>query len=92
MKNCSSQEGLMSEKFMDNCLLWEGPHTGTGDESEEEEEAKKVCDELNTTSIPSPQGKEVEKSLRKRGGGGGERQEVWFKILFYFSFSYSDLG
>ena len=42
---------------MEDCLLWEGPHTGAGEECEEsfpEEEgaAETTCGELTTTPIP----------------------------------------
>jgi len=33
--NCSPSEELMLEKFMEDCLLWEGPHTGAGEECEQ---------------------------------------------------------
>jgi len=32
---CNLWEGLTLEKFMKDCLLWEGPHAGAGDECEE---------------------------------------------------------
>jgi len=36
MKSCSPWEGLTLEPFMEDCLPWMGPHTGAGEESEEE--------------------------------------------------------
>jgi len=59
MENCSSWEGLTLEKCMEDCLLWEGPHTGAGAEceespSEKEGAAEKICDKLTTTPIPRP--------------------------------------
>lgn len=30
MKNCCPREGLVSEKFMEDCLSWERPHAGAG--------------------------------------------------------------
>lgn len=35
MENCSPWEELMLEKFVENCLLWDGPHFGAGEEWEE---------------------------------------------------------
>ncbi|GAB0175634.1 hypothetical protein GRJ2_000028600 [Grus japonensis] len=35
LKNCSPWEGLTLEKFMEDCLLWEGPQAGAGAECEE---------------------------------------------------------
>ncbi|KAK4827778.1 hypothetical protein QYF61_021731 [Mycteria americana] len=69
MKNCSPWEGLTLKKFVEDCLPWEGPHAGAGEECEEsspEEEgaAETTCDELTATPIPRP--------LRCWGGGGRE--------------------
>ena len=36
MKNSSPWEGLALEKFMENCVLWDGLHAGGREESEEE--------------------------------------------------------
>jgi len=36
VKNCSPWEGLTLKKFLENCLPWVGPHTGAGEECEEE--------------------------------------------------------
>ena len=47
-------EGLTLEKFMEDCLPWEGPHGGAGEECEEEGAAETTCDELTTTPIPRP--------------------------------------
>jgi len=73
---------------MENCLLWEGPHTGAGAECEEfspEEEgaAETACDGLTTTSIP--------RSLALLGGGGREKSGVklslgWGESILRFSF------
>ena len=57
---------------MENCLPWEGPHTGAGEECEEsspEEEgtAETTCDELIVTPIPHPPA-----LLRGRREGWGE--------------------
>jgi len=35
VKNFSPWEGLTLEKFMEDCLQWEAPHAGAGEESEE---------------------------------------------------------
>jgi len=35
VKNSSPREGLTLEKFVENYALWEGPHTGAGEEHEE---------------------------------------------------------
>ncbi|KAJ7404204.1 hypothetical protein WISP_146957 [Willisornis vidua] len=56
VKNCSLLEGLMLEHFVEDCLTWEGPHAGVGEECEEsptEEEgvAEITCDELAATLI-----------------------------------------
>jgi len=45
-------EGPMLEKFMEDSVLWEGPHVGAGEECEEEGVAETMCDELITTPIP----------------------------------------
>jgi len=47
------------EKFVENCLLWEGPHAGAGAECEEpspaeEGAAETACGELTATPIPCP--------------------------------------
>lgn len=34
VKTCSSWEGLILEKFMEDCCLWEGSHGGAGEECE----------------------------------------------------------
>jgi len=39
---------------MEDCLPWEGPHTGAGEECEEEGAAGRMCDELTATPIPHP--------------------------------------
>jgi len=62
---------------VENCLLCEGPHTGAGEESEEERVAETTYDELTTSPIPCPPallgGEEVENmgvklSLGRREG------------------------
>ena len=35
MKSFSLWEGFTLEKFMEDCLPWEGPHAGAGEECEE---------------------------------------------------------
>ncbi|OPJ76057.1 hypothetical protein AV530_008924 [Patagioenas fasciata monilis] len=54
VKNCSPWEGPMLEKFMEDCLPWVEPHTGAGEEHEEEGAAETTCDELTATPIPHP--------------------------------------
>jgi len=44
----------MLEQFVEDSLSWEGPHTGAGEECEEEGVAETMCDELNATPIPRP--------------------------------------
>ena len=44
--------GLILEQFMEDRLLWVRPHTGAGQESEEEGASETMCDELTTTPIP----------------------------------------
>ncbi|PKU49492.1 rna-directed dna polymerase from mobile element jockey- hypothetical protein [Limosa lapponica baueri] len=51
LKNCSLGEGLM-EKFVEDCLLWQGPHAGAGKNCKEEGEAETMCDELTATPNP----------------------------------------
>lgn len=55
MKNCSPWEGVMLEKLVEECPLWEGPHTGTGEGCGEtfpvkEGEAETTHDELTINS------------------------------------------
>ena len=45
-------EGPTLEKSVEVCLLWEGPHTGAGEECEGEEAAATTCDKLTATPIP----------------------------------------
>jgi len=67
---------------MENCLPWEGPHTGVGAVCEEEGAAETTCDELTATSIPRPPvllggvgGREFwsEVETKKKGRVGGRR-------------------
>jgi len=44
----------MLENFVENCLLWVGPHTGVGEECVEEGVVDTTCDELPVTPIPCP--------------------------------------
>jgi len=39
---------------MEDCLPWEGPHAGAGEESEEEGAAETMCDGLTATPIHHP--------------------------------------
>jgi len=56
VKSCSPWEEPILEQFMENssCLPWGGPHTGAGEECEEEGAAKTMCDDLTTAPIPRP--------------------------------------
>ena len=75
MKNCSLWEGLTLEKFVKYCLLWEGPHTGTEEEHEEEgATGTKQC-ELTATSIAHAL------VPLKAGRGWGEVEELEVKLI-----------
>jgi len=81
---------------MEDCLLWEGPHSGAGEEYEQEGVADTRCDGLTTTPIPhlpAPCGgrKETKLGVRLSLGSKEGWEEGIFKIRFYFSLSYSDL-
>lgn len=57
VKNCSSWEGLPLKDCVEDWLLLEGSHTGTGDECEEsfskrEGVAETTCDEQSADNIP----------------------------------------
>ncbi|TRZ15769.1 hypothetical protein HGM15179_011351 [Zosterops borbonicus] len=59
IKNCSPGGGLLWEKFLEDCLLWEGPQAGAGEKCEvsspeEKGVAEKRDDELTTALIPHP--------------------------------------
>jgi len=54
LKDCTPWKGPTLEQFMDNCLLWEGPHAGAGAECEEEGAAETACNELTAAPIPRP--------------------------------------
>ena len=64
---------------MEDCLPWEGPHTGAGEECEEEEVAETTHYELTATPIPHPLccsgegGREVRSEVEpeKKDGVGG---------------------
>ena len=47
MKNCSLWEG----PTLEDCLPWEGPHTGAGEECEKEGAAERMCNELIMTPV-----------------------------------------
>ena len=40
--------GPTLEKFVKDCLLWEGPHPGAGEEDKKEGVAETMCDDLTT--------------------------------------------
>jgi len=77
----------MLDKFVENCLPWEGPHTGAGEECEdfspkEEGAAETVCDELTVTLIPRPP--VLPGGRRERNGSEGEprrRERSWEGVL-----------
>lgn len=80
MNNCSLCEGPTLEKFVGDCLLWEGIHSKEEKEREEEGAAETVYDELTVTPhSPFPcatGGEEVEKNqdwnwAQEEGIGGG---------------------
>jgi len=79
VKSCSPQEGL-TLKFTENYLQCEGPHTGPGEECEEEGVAETMCDELTTIPIPHssvPLGGRRERNQERsqaweEGRGGGK--------------------
>ncbi|KAK4807037.1 hypothetical protein QYF61_018378 [Mycteria americana] len=83
MKNCSPWEGPTLEKSVEDCLLWERPHAGAREESEEESAAETMCDELTATCIPHPpallRGEAVEKSGAELSLG---RREGWGERCF----------
>jgi len=56
---------LTLENFVENCLPWEGPHTGEGEECEEEGAVETMCDKMTAAPIPRP-------SVLLRAGGGRE--------------------
>jgi len=79
-----------------NSLPWERPHTGAGEEREQEGAAEATCDGLTASPIPRSfvllRGQEVEKT----GSKDEPRKKGWvegrcFKIWFYFPLTYSDL-
>lgn len=83
-------EGLTLEKFVGDSLLWDGPHSGAGEECEEsspsgEGAAEAVCDELTAALIPCwgwEQGREIGSKItpgKKRGEG-----EVFVRLGFTY--------
>lgn len=47
-------EGPTLEQFMRDCVLWQEPHAGAGEEWDEEGAAEMKCYEVTTTPIPHP--------------------------------------
>jgi len=74
---------------MKDCVLWVGPHVGTGQECDKEGMAEKKCCEPATTSTPYPPAllsrQEVEDLGVKLSLGRKEVGRRWF--YFYFCFS-----
>jgi len=64
VKSCSPWEGLTLEKFVENCLLWEGPHSGAWEGCEEEGAAETTYGELIATPITCPP--ELRRGRRER--------------------------
>jgi len=88
VKNCSLWEGLMLENFMEDCLLCVGPHSGAGEESEEEGAAGTMYDELTSPCVIW--GEKVEKigneaEPRKKGGVGRKCFKIWLYFLLHYS-------
>jgi len=54
LKNCNPVEGLTLEKFVKDCILWEGPHPGAGEEREKEGASETKHYKLIATLIPHP--------------------------------------
>lgn len=86
VENCSLWEGCTLEES--DCLLWEGPYAGAGEEGEESSHEEKrvaetICDELTTAPIPHLPvplgGRKVEKSGVKLRPG---RREGWAEGVF----------
>lgn len=78
MKNCSLRDGLMMEKFVEDCFLWEGPHTGAREECEEfcrESEQQRQHDELTARG-----GRKFEDEvvLGKKEGVWERHFQIWF--------------
>ncbi|KAJ7425211.1 hypothetical protein WISP_24425 [Willisornis vidua] len=65
MQNSTLWEGLMLDSFMENCLLWEGPHAGALEEGEEEGAAEK-CDDLTAIPVPQPPAPLQDKEMNDR--------------------------
>jgi len=78
MKNCLLRVGPTLKRLVKDCLLWEGPHAGAGDEREEEGAAGTKCYEPITTPIPCPP------VMLGEGGGRVEprkKQGSWGKLV-----------
>jgi len=54
LKNCSKWARLTLDQFVENCIRQEGPHSGAGEECEEEGTAETTCDKLTETPIARP--------------------------------------
>lgn len=52
VKKCILWEELTFEKFVKDCILGKGPHTGAEEEHKEEGVAETMFSELMATSIP----------------------------------------
>jgi len=54
LKNYSPWERPKQQQFMKDCILWEEPQAGVGEQREKEEVSKRSCCELTRTPIPHP--------------------------------------
>ena len=84
-------QGSCGRRFVEDCLPWEGAHTGAGEECEESSPEEGAAG-LTSVLIPcATGGEEGEKSGAKLSPG---RMEGWgegvFKMWLYFLLSYSD--
>lgn len=51
MKNCSPWEGPTQKRVVEDCLPWERPHAGAGEEHKEEGATETMSDELTLLPI-----------------------------------------
>lgn len=84
MKNNSMWEGLMVEKFVKYCLLWEGSHTGVEEELVEEGAAKTMCYEPTyyTPHTSLRERRWIKLGMKLSPG----RREGWGKDILRFGF------
>lgn len=81
----------MFKKFMEDCLLWEGPYSGAGMEGKEKGVAETSCDEFRVSpgSVLLKSSRERKTKMKFSPG----RRERWgngvYKIWIYFSLTHS---